>query len=83
MEEKIFEIINQNFNGISECPHSCAREIAAYVKENYYKKEFAEWLIIQTRYKYNSKTKLWITNTVANFTWENIYQYWWDFIKDK
>ena len=76
MEEKILEIIKSH-TGFPAWQANSAKEITAHVME------FAEWLIFQTRYKYNSKTKFWTTNTVANFTWENIYQHWWDKVKNK
>lgn len=54
--------------------HSASKEIESLINENYYPKEFVEWMLNNVYFRTGSK-KLWLTNDTYFETMDELYTY--------
>ena len=99
LKERILEILNAHLFAIQNCnddpiiitgKRNVISEIESLINENYYPKEFVEWINWEDDKDDFHFARDYTTNTWMNcdqkmkaYTTDELYQYWLDNIKDK
>jgi len=69
--KQVNQIIRKHFEQYAQQPQKVEQD-----EEISYPLRFIKWVLYQRIYIYNGRTDEWQTNTVANFKWNDIFEFW-------